>query len=295
MELRHLRYFTTLVEEMHFGHAAEKLHIVQPALSKQILALEAQIGTPLLIRNSRNIVLTEAGERFYHEALLTLRQADKAVELARRAGRGLIGVLRIGYVGNAALSGALSHCLRHYRQDYPDVEIALQQMPLRALCEGLRDNRLDVAFASNLPADNVENLGKQTLCAWPWIIGMSDDHPLAVCDTIQPEQLREEAFVLYGDKGSDSDQIAILQRLLGRPPRVACQAADTITTLTLAAAGYGLSLLPATLRNIAMPGITYRDLAHCTERLSMDVIYRENDENPVIQGFLQRLTAAGAW
>lgn len=287
MELRHLRYYVALVEEEHFGKAAERLHIVQPALTKQIQALEELIGTTLLIRNSRRLSLTKAGELFYHEAIKTLRQADSAVELAQRAGKGLIGVIRIGYVGNAALSGMLSHYLFQYRLHYPDVEVYLEEMSPWEICEAILNEELDISFATDFNNNLSEHLVAQNLMSWHWVVGMRKDHPLAANKYISREQLKDQAFVVYSDERNDSVQISILQRLLGAAPLISHQAKNAIATLTLTAAGYGLALLPCTLVNIKMAGLTYREIIDFPDRMTMGLFYRKNESNPVVNSFLR--------
>ncbi|MHC9002956.1 LysR family transcriptional regulator [Enterobacter adelaidei] len=287
MELRHLRYFVALVEEKHFGKAAEKLHIVQPALSKQIQALEQVIGTTLIIRNSRRLSLTKAGELFYQEAVKTLRQVDSAIDLARRAGKGLIGVIRIGYVGNAALSGILSHYLHHYRLHYPDVEVNLQEMSPFEMRDAILSEQIDLAFATNFNNNPSEELTSVSLMSWDWVIGMEKNHPLAKSAIITREQLKDQSFVVYGDTINNSDQISILQRMLGTRPVIVYQVKNTIATLALTAAGYGLALLPCTLADIKMAGIAYRNISDFDERLTMNIFYRTGEVNPVVNAFVR--------
>src|SRR6202049_785575 len=146
MELRHLRYFLTVAEEGHFGRAAERLHIVQPALSMQVRALEAELGTALFERTSRRVVLTEAGVLFRVEAERTIQQAARAKDVAQRAARGEVGTVRIGFVGNAAFAGKLAADLSSLKLAYPKVEIGITELtPLRQV-EAISSGHLDVGY-----------------------------------------------------------------------------------------------------------------------------------------------------
>ena len=146
MDLRHLRYFLSVAEEGHFGRAAKRLHIVQPALSMQIRALEAELGATLFERTSRRVLLTEAGTLFRIEAERTLQQAARAKEVAQRAGRGEVGSVRIGFVGNAAFAGKLASDVSSFRLAYPQVDLELTELaPLRQV-EAIHSGQLDAGY-----------------------------------------------------------------------------------------------------------------------------------------------------
>lgn len=290
MELRHLRYFVTVVQEMHFGRAAEKLHMVQPALSMQIKDLEEEVGTPLLRRTTRRIELTEAGALFYEEALRTLNQAGRALKLARRAGRGQIGSLRVGYAGNAVLSGIMPNLLDRYRQACPDVALDLQELPLTTQAkEALLEDRMDVCFAPSFQQPTPPTLRAHSLAAWPWVIGMNETHHLAQHGMLAVKLLQDEEFVLYTDASNEGHPL-LLTRLLGRPPKISYRSANAFTVVALAVAGYALAMLPGSYLDINIPGLVCRRVKDFRAQSDITLYYRAREDRPVVRAFLELAT-----
>jgi DNA-binding transcriptional LysR family regulator len=249
MELRHLRYFLTVAEEGHFGRAAERLHIVQPALSMQIRALEAELGTTLFERTSRRVVLTEAGILFRVEAERTIQQAARAKDVAQRAARGEVGTVRIGFVGNAAFAGKLAADVSSFRLAYPKVELELTELsPLRQV-DAVVSGHLDAGYTSDFQYTHERELAVDRIAAWPWMLAMRSNHPLAGRVTVSAKALHGEAFVVYAAHAADDGQVRLLRQLLGEEPRVLHHVPNTLTVLTLAAAGMGLALVPGSLES----------------------------------------------
>src|ERR687885_395673 len=153
MELRHLRHFVAVAEELHVGRAAARLHIAQPPLSRQIRDLERDVGAPLFARVPRGVALTPAGHAFLPEARLTLAQAERARRTAQRAARGEIGRLRVGFVEAATFSGILPDVLRFFRKHYPDVALELLELSSLQQAEALREGRIDVGLLYSPPPD----------------------------------------------------------------------------------------------------------------------------------------------
>jgi DNA-binding transcriptional LysR family regulator len=146
MELRHLRYFVAVAEELHFSRAAERLHISPPSLTQQIRALEQELGALLFTRTKRNVTLTDAGTRFLDEARSTLRQAEHAALVARLGGRGEIGRVDIGYASSAACAGLITAAVAEYRRTHPLVSLSLSAMQAARQLEQLSEGRLDIGF-----------------------------------------------------------------------------------------------------------------------------------------------------
>src|ERR1700751_5659573 len=178
MDLRHLRYFLAVAEEGHFGRAAERLHIVQPALSMQIRALETELGATLFERTSRRVLLTEAGTLFRVEAERTLQQATRAKDVAQRAGRGEVGSVRIGFVGNAAFAGKLASDVSSFKLGYPRVEIELSELPPLRQVEAILSGHLDAGYASEFHYSEQGELAVDRVGAWPWMVAMRSNHAL---------------------------------------------------------------------------------------------------------------------
>ena len=259
MELRHLKYFVAVAEELHFARAAEKLHIVQSALSRQIQDLEYFLKIKLFIRDSRNVRLTEAGLLFLEEAKAILNKSEKAVQLVRTLGQGYSGRLRIGFVGMAGISGVLQEFLIFFRSCCPQLLIELVESESHIQIQRLKEGEIDVAIVS-FPEGENEMLESFTLMTSRWMIGMSTGNSLSQQQDLCPTQLKHENFILYGSQQTEYTQIALIESLIGSTPNITHCANSTISTLTLIAAGYGIALLPESLCHIGVPGVVYKPL-----------------------------------
>lgn len=287
MELRHLRYFVALVEERHFGRAAERLHIVQPALSMQIRDLEAEIGTALLTRTSRRVDVTEAGQIFYEEALRVLAQAEHALTVGQRLARGAIGTLRVGYSENAAFAGVVPRALKRFRAEYPEASLQLLEVSPFTQAAALLEDRIDVGFTPPFHESLPEGLHRIALGSWPWLIGLSSEHPLAQEADLGGRQLRDQSFVVCAESRADEGQAGVLRRLIGREPRIGLRTPNWITVLTMAASGYGLALVPSSLANVPMEGLIYKPVRAFAEQSQLNLVIRENERRPIVEAFTE--------
>jgi DNA-binding transcriptional LysR family regulator len=287
MDLRHIRYFVAVAEEAHFGRAAKRLSIVQPALSMQIRALETELGTALFERTSRRVALTEAGALFRIEAERTLQQAARAKDVAQRAARGEVGSVRIGFVASAAFAGKVSADLSALRLRYPAVGVELTELfPMRQI-EAVLSGQLDVGYCSDFHYSEASKLAVERIAAWRWMIALASHHPLAARKTLPAKALRGEAFVVFAANASDDGQMKLLRQILGQEPHVLHRVASTLTHLTLAAAGVGLALVPASLQSYSIPNIVYRPLADFAERAELLLISRPNETSPAVRRFVE--------
>ncbi|PRF32337.1 LysR substrate-binding domain-containing protein [Burkholderia multivorans] len=300
MDLRHLRYFLAVAEEGHFGRAAERLHIVQPALSVQIRALEDELGTALFVRSTRKVMLTDAGRMLVTEARRTLEQAERAKTLIQRAARGETGVVRIGFVGNAVATGRLSDDLTAFHAAWPDVALELHEMAPAAQQDAILAGRLDIGYCPAFGTAFDPKLSVRTVGSWTWQVVMSDRHPLAKRRTVPIAALMDEPFILYAADGDDEGQLAILRQVLGRAPRVAHKVSSTLSVLALTGAGLGVALAPAPLSRIAAPNVVYRKLGKGGPRSELVVLSRIGGEWGAVERYLAMLgerrvsAAAGA-
>jgi DNA-binding transcriptional LysR family regulator len=293
MELRHLRYFLAVAEEAHFGRAAQRLHIVQPALSMQVRALEAELGTPLFERTSRRVLLTEAGVLFRVEAERTIQQAARAKDVAQRAARGEVGTVRIGFVGNAAFAGKLAADLSSLKLAYPKVEIGITELtPLRQV-EAISSGHLDVGYTYGVQYARERELAVDRIASWPWVLAMRSNHPLAGRAAVSVKTLGDEIFIVYAADAADDAQVEILRQLLGQDPRILHRVQNTLTVLTLAAAGMGLALVPASLEIVNIPNIAYRPLADFPGRFDLVLVSRQNEPSPAVRSYIKIARASG--
>ena len=198
MELRHLRYFVAVAEELHFGRAARRLEMAQPPLSIQIQRLEKELGVKLLERTQRHVGLTAAGRVFLERARRVLEQAELAVHAAQRAGRGETGSLAVGFVGSATY-GVLPEVLRLFRRRFPDVDLMLYEMGSTAQQRAVVEGRLHLGLIRT-PRDNAgldEALAQQVVQREPLVVALPKGHALTRLETLPLIQLAAEPFILF--------------------------------------------------------------------------------------------------
>ena len=264
MDLRHLRYFTCVAEELHFGRAALRLGISQPPLSQQIRALEVELGAQLLERTSRRVRLTEAGRQFLPEARATMAQADQAARTARLAHRGDVGRLRLGFSTSVPFIPRVVDALSRFRQAYPQVSLELDELPRDEQLSRLERGLLDVAILRtfskpDLPA-NMRSLRIQLEGV---MLAMRQDHPLAQrTDALTLEDVRGEPMIMFGASNGAGLNERLLEQcqVLGFEPNVAIETASFATLLGLTAAGLGVTILSRSLMRLNVDTLAFRPL-----------------------------------
>lgn len=287
MELRHLRYFVAVAEEMHFTRAAQKLGIGQPPLSQQIQMLERELGTPLFRRLPRGVALTEAGRSFFDDARAILAQVDRAAEQARRVARGEQGRLRVGLINSAPFHPFVPRVIREFGQRYPEVALAIDENSTPALAAAVLNETADIAFVRPLLGDSA-GLATEHLFDEDMLIALPQGHPLARFRTLSLWALASENFVLFPrlvGSGLYDEIIAACQRS-GFSPRVAQEASQVTSIVNLVAAGLGVSLVPASMQQIHSEGVTYRAIAGDAPRARMSLIYRAGEDSPTVANMI---------
>lgn len=294
MELRHLRYFVAVAEDLHFGRAAARLHLSQPSLSQQIQALEERIGAALFVRNRRKVELTAAGRLLLPEARATLAQAEKAVVVARRAGRGEVGRLEIGFTGSAPFNPLLPQSVRRFRERWPDVQLSLNEMSTTAQFEALAAGRLDVGFLR--PGQPMEMVGiaQRLLLREPLLAVMTAAHPLAAGASVRVADLAAEPFILHPRAIGTGlfDKVMTLCAAAGFAPRVAVEAHQMSTVVTLAAVGMGVSIVPEALRRLNTDGVAFRPIDDDGAFMDLIAARRADDDTAVVRNFFAVLPEA---
>ncbi|WP_432991918.1 LysR family transcriptional regulator [Dactylosporangium sp. CA-233914] len=279
MELRQLRYFATVAETCHFGRAAERLHLAQPALSHAIRQLESDLGTALFNRTTRHVALTPAGEFLYEQSRTILAAVDTAVAGVRRVATGLGGLLRLGLVGTAATSH-LPRMVRVIKRELPDVAVEIHaDMLTPAQCDRLREGTLDLGLLR--PPATGEGIAIRTIDTEPLILAVPRDHHLAAQPRIKLVDLRTEPFVLYGNRDSAVND-AVLQscRAAGFVPHREHEAPSTSVLLALVAAGLGIGLVPEAARSLALDGVVHREVIDAGH-IELALAWAEDSEPPV--------------
>lgn len=288
MELRQLRSFVAVAEDLHFGNAARRLRIAQPALSRQIQALEKELAVQLLFRNRRRVQITPAGQVFLDRARLILTRAEEAALAAQQASGGASGSLSIGFVGSATYE-ILPEVLRAFRSAAPSVHLTLSEMTVQAQLDALTEKRIDVGLL-RIPA-KTEGIIFRAVSREPLYVAMPSSHRLAQMPAIRLSALAGEPFVLYPDhpKPSWTEFVMGLCQQAGFQPLIAQRTVEIQTTLSLVAAGIGISIVPRCVGNIQRQDVVFRRLIGLRARTELLVAYREHDPSPVVQAFLKAL------
>jgi DNA-binding transcriptional LysR family regulator len=284
IELRHLRYFVAVAEELHFGHAAERLHIAQPPLSQQIRRLEEEIGCPLFTRSSRSVKLTPAGSMLLERARRTLGRVRDDLEAVRSAARGESGTLTIGFVGSAMLT-SLPSLLGRYRRAYPKVQLRLREQNTASLVEAIRDGSIDTGFARD--ADPAEDLHIEPMVMETFVAVVPKAHPLAKRLTVPMASLRNEAFVFF-PRSMGNHAWEKTMRLCdeqGFRPNIVQEAPQWLTLLRLVGAGLGVTLAPESVRRIPDSGVVCRKLSPKSGSTSIDLTYPAKPQSPLVENF----------
>jgi DNA-binding transcriptional LysR family regulator len=284
VELRHLRSFLAVAEELHFGRAAARLHISQPPLSQQIRRLEDELGARLFRRTKRRVELTPAGQAFLTEARQTLAQAERAVRAAQRAERGELGELVVGYL-IAAAYGPLPDVIRMFRRRFPDVDLRLQNLRSVQQRHALLNRQIDVGFVRPQAAD--PRLIYEAIWREPVVVALPGNHPLTRRTIVDVSDLETELFVLLApeDPGSLYDQVFAVSRRAGFTPRVAHRVPDLHAVIALVAAGLGIGPVPAALQGFKRRGVAYRPLRPHTFGIEMGLAWRRDDDSALVQQF----------
>ena len=281
MELRHLRYFVTLAEELHFGRAAERLHIAQPPLSQQIRQLEKELGFELFHRTKRNVQLTEAGHVFLGEVQQIMRQLQQAIQVGRQTSRGEIGQLVVGFVSSAAYN-ILPTILRTFRSYVPGVSIELHELTTDQQLEWLREGRMDVGLLR--PPVEENRFSCETIFQESLMVALPEAHLLASQSNVCLTSLANEGFILFPRILAPGlyDLIISLCQQAGFSPKVAQEAIQMQTIVSLVAAEMGVAIVPASLQNLQRIGVVYKNLQEPTPKVAIAMIWRKNETSPTV-------------
>src|SRR6201996_563109 len=290
IELRHLRYFVAVAEELHFGRAAERLHVAQPPLSQQIRKLEDLLVYPLFTRPSRSVSLTPAGEALLQRARRTLRNVQRDIDETRSIGRGDVGSLHIGFIGSAMLA-TLPAIFRSYREKYPQVRLHLHESFTALVTEGLENGTLDAGILRD--GDPLEGLQITTIFSEPFVAVLPAGHACAKQKSISVAVLRNEPFVYYprsaGARAYEKPLTMCEEH--GFRPQIVQEASHWLTILRLISAGQGVSIAPACVRQIASPEVVCLPLRGARAVSNIELAWLEGDARPIVQRF-RRLAEA---
>ena len=293
MELRHIRYFVALAEQLHFARAAELLHMTQPALSHQIKALEDELGVRLFNRTKREVTLTEPGAYFLAEAQLTLKQAERARAVAQRVARGQLGIVRIGYVPSLPFSGILSQIASEFRQNATEIQFVLEENFAQEQLIKIAAGKLDAGIL-RLPVEHpLPHLETKVLIKERMVIAIREDHPVARMKEISVADLRNEAFIVWRGEQAITmhEHLLALVQEGSFPLRVAQSAPSLATMIALVAGGAGIAYVPESLGNMNVPLVCFRPLVDLERVSEIAVCYRSGENSLAVGKLLKILDA----
>jgi DNA-binding transcriptional LysR family regulator len=289
MELRHLRYFVQVAEELHFARAAASLGISQPPLSQQIKALEDELGVRLFERTSRRVALTPAGKLFLGAAKATLEQAERAVLIARRAARGELGELAIGFSASAPFIPQIARAIYEFRRTFPEIRLTLTETGGSAEISAIEDGLLDLGFLrrSSRPA-LPDTVTAKLLLSERLYVAMRPDHPLAERPALSFQDLAGEPMLFYASdhRGAFTQELFQMLRAAGVEPVVAQTASEVSTLFGLAAAGVGITIVAESLRALQSANLVYREVIEESAVTTMWLLHRKESTTLACRNFI---------
>lgn len=288
VELRHLRYFVAVAEEGHFGRAAERLRMSQPPLSRQIQDLEKQLGVQLFERGRRGAQPTEAARLLLPEARASLTHAERVERMAKRAGRGELGSLTVGFVGSATYT-AVPNILREFRERFPEVELTLKEMTSTEQARALNDGLIGVGFLRPPVGGEGDYLGVRVILEEPLVAALPDSHRLSSAENVRLGGLSGDSFVLFTRRlGMSFYDLAVgACRGAGFDPIVGQEAVHIQTIIGLVAAGAGVSLVPASVAKLRDNGVTYKPLEDDAPLAKIAVAWRLGSPSHTVDALLR--------
>jgi DNA-binding transcriptional LysR family regulator len=294
VELRHLRYFRAVAEELHFGRAAERLHMAQPPLSQQILQLERELGVTLLVRSTRKVELTPAGEAYLNRVVAILDAVDEAGAQAHRIADGVEGHLAIGCVGSATYS-LLPRLVRELREQLPGVDVSIRgEMLAPAQIAALLTGEIDLALLRppvEQPGVLVETVRRDRL-----LVALPEGHALATRDALSVSDLRDEEFVAHAGHGRSvmSTILTAMCADAGFVPRIRHEVEETSTLVTLVSAGLGVAIVPEPTAALDIAGVCYRPLTPDALGVDLDVAWAARANSSLLDNVLTVLRQVAA-
>jgi DNA-binding transcriptional LysR family regulator len=288
MELRHLRYFVAVGEEEHFGRAALRLRVAQPALSRQIQDLEREIGFTLFDRLARGVRLSAAGRLFLEEARRILHQLTEATERAQRVARGQSGTLRIGFTENLSWGGVVPDSLRIFRDRHPDAELQLNPLPSLQQLEAVRSGRLDAGFMLNPPKPDRE-LDQLPVALHGLALAAPAAHPLGKVRNLRLRDMTDARFIWFPRRESAAFYDRLMYECFRgglKSPRIVQEASNEATILTLVAQGMGVAFVMETARWRCPDSVAILKVADLRVSLPWALVWRRDNLSPLLARFV---------
>lgn len=294
LELRHLRYFVAVAEELNFTRAAERLHIAQPPLSTQIRLLEEEIGAQLFERDKRRVFLTQAGRELLLRARAILASAEDAKKATRRAAIGETGELHLGYAASAMFTEVLPAAIRSFQKRFPSIQLHLHEMPSMEQLYAVHNRELDVGIVRRPDVATPAGVRIEEWYRAPLVAAIPKKHPLAKLEALRIADLKDQPLILFPrDSG-----IGLYWRVIDLcvkakfRPRIARETRDYAVMIGLVAAGVGIAVVPSDTQCIRLEGVTYRPVQGKDAVSALQLAFRPDQRDEHAQNLLAELRAA---
>ncbi len=291
MELRHLRSFIAVAEKLHFSQTAEQLNISAPTLTAQIQEAERFLQAKLFIRTKRSVKLTPAGEAFLAESRAVIEQYERAIGIGRRAGRGQVGRVEIGYVGSASFFGVLQDQVQRFRQTWPDVIISTKEHPTERLITLIEEGKVDVGFLRT-PVILPNSISSHILARDRFCLALPANHRLAEeTQEIQVSALAKESFVVP-EQEQGLREVARRGRF---KPNVVSIPGPLVAVLTHVALGVGVAIVPSVVVNVVhIPNVVYREIAGSQIASAVEAVFRRHEQLPIVRNLISQILNSDA-
>lgn len=284
-EIRHLRYFVAVAEELHFGRAAKRLHIVQPALSMQIKALEEELGAQLLLRDHHQVQLSEIGRLFLEQARDILKRTEQSTQLVARALQGEIGRLRIGICASSTSNSIMPNLVKAFHKLHPEVKIELVEVHPAAQAKALLNRNVDVVFGPSAAFSHIEDIAKIYLNHFSFKLACSCEHNLANFTEVDVHSLKNEIFV---GLSAEDDQYGMMVTNFALPfiPMRSMQVQSPAALLSVVEANLAVAVLSEALERSAPPNIVFLELLGVDSNMDLFLFCRKAENNPLVERFM---------
>jgi len=288
LELRHLKYFLAVAKELHFRKAAESLYISQPGLSRQIKEMEKGLGLQLFERTNRKVHLTAVGSYLQEQLSQHFRGLEEIIQHAKLLDKGLLGELRLGYVGSA-MQEIIPQLLLAFRNNSPDVLFSLTEIDNQRQIQGLMSGEIDFGFVrlDRIP----RGLKSNPVLHEPFCLVLPKSHPIDTHNYSDISQFKDESFILFDSKYSPSYYEKVMQIFdeSGFSPLVTHNTIHSSSIYKLVENNFGISIVPRSLQVHNLEGVKFIELSHIPQRTTLSVVWNASNKNPLISDFLKEV------
>ncbi|MED4268628.1 LysR substrate-binding domain-containing protein [Priestia megaterium] len=287
MELRHLKYFKTVAEELHFGKAAARLNMAQPPLSLQIRKLEEELGVSLFYRTKRHVELTKEGQVFLEKVYLLFKSLDESIETVRMVSRGELGEIVIGFLASSAYD-VLPTIIKHYRKQYPSIHVVLKQQTSAEQLKALQEGTIQIGIISEPIED--ETLNFEIIRRESMVVALPKEHPLASkTSSIDLIELANDPFILIGRKSNQHHYDGVINSCYeaGFSPNIVQETAEMSTVISLVSAGIGVAIVPASIQLLLQNEVIYRDIRNNKFNTVTALVWESKNQSSIVKAFVE--------